>query len=131
MILNHIADCAGLIIERASALNSKVLRHSNLYALDLIAVPERLQERVLEAEEDHVMHRPLAEVMVDAEDVLLVESPEQNPIERLRRGEVVTEGFFNDNASAVGTVCLGQLFHDDPEQCRRDGEVVRWPLRGA
>src|SRR5258705_11374489 len=131
MILNHIADCASLIIERASALNSKVLCHSNLYALDLIAVPERLKERILEAEKDHVMNRPLAEVMVDAEDVLLVESPEQNPIERLRRDKVVPEGFFNDNASALSTVCLGQLFHDEPEQCRRGGEVVRRPLRGA
>ena len=131
MILNHVADCAGLIIERASALNSKVFRHSDLYALDLIAVPERFQNRILEAEEDHVVHRPLAEVMVDAEDVLLVESAEQNLIELLRRGEVVTEGFFNDNASAVGTVCLGQLFHNEPEQRGRDGEVVRRPLRGA
>src|SRR6266550_2157473 len=107
MILNHIADCAGLIIERASALNSKVLRHSNLYALDLIAVPERFQNRILEAEEDHVVHRPLSQVMVDAEDVLLIEGAEQDPIKLLCGGEVVTEGFFNDDASAVGVVCFG------------------------
>src|SRR4029077_10502197 len=131
MILNHIADCAGLIIERASALNSKVLRHSNLYALDLIAVPERFQNRILEADEDHVVHRPFSQVMIDAEDVLLIEGAEKNPIKLLRRDKVVTEGFFNDNASAVGTVCLGQLFHNQPEQRGRDGEVVRRPLRGA
>src|SRR4030095_8042903 len=131
MILNHIADCAGLIIERASALNTKVLRHSNLYALDLIAVPERFQNRILEAEEDHVVHRPFSQVMIDAEDVLLIEGAEQDLIKLLRRGEVVPEGFLNDNASAFGTVCLGQLFHDEPEQCRRDGEVVRRPLCGA
>src|SRR6185436_7959185 len=89
MILNHVANRAGLIVECASALNSEVFRHRDLDALDLIAVPERLKERILEAEKDHVMNRPLAEVMVDAEDVLLVESPEQNPIERLRRDKVV------------------------------------------
>src|SRR4030095_5437522 len=131
MVLNHVANGAGLIIERPPALNPEILCHGDLDALDLIAVPERLKERILEAEKDHVMNRPLAEVMVDAEDVLLVESPEQNPIERLRRDKVVPEGFFNDNASALSTVCLGQLFHDEPKQHGWDGEVVRRPLRGA
>ena len=102
-------------------MNPEILCHGDLDALDLSAVPERLKERILEAEKDHVMNRPLAEVMVDAEDVLLVESPEQNPIKRLRRNKVVTEGFFNDDSSALSTVCLGQLFHDEPKQRRRDG----------
>src|SRR5262249_3632558 len=49
MILNHVADRAGLIIECPAALNAEVFRHRYLYALDLIAVPERLQNRILEA----------------------------------------------------------------------------------
>src|SRR6267142_6421206 len=105
MILDHVTDRAGLIVERSSALNSEVFRHGNLHALDLIAVPERLQQRVLEAEENHIMHRPLAQIMIDAEDVLLVEIAKQNLVKRLRRCEVVTKGFFNDDTSAVGAVC--------------------------
>src|SRR5215470_4172975 len=66
--------------------------------------------------------------MIDAEDVLLVESPEQNPIELLRREQIVTEGFFNDNTSTIGAACLGEPFHDEPEERRRDGKVMRWPL---
>src|SRR4029077_9587014 len=49
VILNHVANRAGLIIERAAALNSEAFRHGYLYALDLIAVPERLQNCILEA----------------------------------------------------------------------------------
>jgi hypothetical protein len=45
--------------------------------------------------------------MVDAKDVLLVESAEQNPIEFLRRVEVVTEGFFNNDASTIGAARVG------------------------
>src|SRR4030095_14819466 len=131
MVLNHVANGAGLIIERPPALNPEILRHGDLDALDLIAVPERLKERVLEAEKHHVMHRSFSQIMIDAEDVLLVEAAEQNPIELLRRGEVVTEGFFNDDTSALGAVRLGQLFHDQLEQRGRDGEIVRRPLRGA
>ena len=41
------------------------------------------------------------------------------------------EGLFDDDAGAVGAARLGQLFHDQPEQHGRDGEVVRRPLRGA
>ena len=68
MILDHVADGAGFIVERAAALDAEILRHRDLHALDVVAVPERLQKRIREAEEDHVMHRALAEVMVDAED---------------------------------------------------------------
>src|SRR5262245_6081003 len=128
MVLNHVADGTGLIIERPTALNPEILRHGDLYALDLIAVPERFEERVLEAEEHHVMHRSFSQIMIDAEDVLLVESAEQNLVERLRRGKVVTEGLFDDDASPVGTIRFGQLFHDKPKQCGRNGEVVRRPL---
>src|SRR4029453_4624027 len=115
VILNHVADRAGLIVERPPALNSEVFRHGYLYALDLIPVPERLQNCILEPQENHVTHRSFPQVMIDAEDVLLVESTEQNPIELLCRNEVVTERFFNDDASTTGAACLGELFHDQPE----------------
>ena len=52
------------------------------------------------------MHRPLAEVMVDAKDRRLVEGAEQNPVEFLGGDAVVTEGFFNDDTSAFGAVRL-------------------------
>ena len=56
------------VVEGAAALDAEVFRHGDLHALDMVAVPERLQERVGEAEEEHVVHRPLAQVVVDAED---------------------------------------------------------------
>src|SRR4029453_6198873 len=77
------------------------------------------------------MHRSLAEVMVDAKDRCLVEGTEQNLVEFLCGGAVVTEGFFNDDASAFSAVRLRQLFHDQTEQRRWDSEVGRRPLCGA
>ena len=107
MILNHVADRAGLIVERPPALNAKRFRHGYLDALDLIPVPEGLQNCILEPQENHVTHRSFPQVMIDAEDVLLVESTEQNPIEFLRREQIVTEGFFNDDTSTIGAACVG------------------------
>ena len=106
MILNHIADGAGLVVECPPALNSEGFRHGYLHALDLIAVPERLQNCVFEAQEDHVPHRSFPQVMIDAEDVLLLESAEQNPIELLRREQIVTEGFFDDDTSTISAARL-------------------------
>src|SRR5262249_6096662 len=73
VILHDVADCSGLIVEGPAPLDAEVLRHGDLHTLDMLAVPDRLQERVGEAEERHVPHRPLAQVVVDAKDVRLVE----------------------------------------------------------
>ena len=106
MILHDVADRARLIIESAPPLDAEVFGHGDLHTLDMVAIPERFQERIGEAEEEHVVHRPLAQVMVDAEDRLLVEGAEQGAVERLRREEIVTERFFNDDASAVACIQL-------------------------
>ena len=68
MVLDHIANGAGLIVESAATLHAEILRHRDLHALDVIAIPEWLHERVGESEDDHVVHRPLAEIVVDAKD---------------------------------------------------------------
>ena len=41
------------------------------------------------------------------------------------------KGFSMMTRASVGAARLGQLFHDQPEQHGRDGEVVRRPLRRA
>ena len=104
----------GLVVERAAALDAEVLRHGDLHALDVVAVPERFQERVGEAEEHHVVHRPLAEVMVDAEDRRLVEGAEQDPVEFLRRGEVAAERLFDDDAAPLVQPALASCSTTSP-----------------
>src|SRR5262249_22492448 len=79
----------------------------------------------------HIMYWPLSQIMIDAEDRLLVESTEQNLVEDLCRGEVPAEGLFNNDARAVGTTRLGQLLHDQPEQYGRDGKVMCRSLGGT
>ena len=40
-----------------------------------VAVPDAFEDRVAEAEDEDVLHRLLAQVMVDAEDLFLLEMP--------------------------------------------------------
>ena len=40
MVLNDVTDRAGLIVEKSATLYPEVLRHGDLNALDIVAVPE-------------------------------------------------------------------------------------------
>src|SRR5262249_34741905 len=75
------------------------------------------------------MHRPLSEVVVDAKDRLLVEPTEQRAVQGLRRSEIAAEGLFDDDPSCLGGARERQLPHHQPEDRRRDGEIMRGPLR--
>src|SRR5262252_3227909 len=98
MVLHDVANRARLIVEDAPPLDPEIFSHRDLHALDMVAVPERLQERIRETEVADVMDRPLPEVMVDAEDRRLRESRQQGLVEPLRRCEIRTEGLFDDDA---------------------------------
>ena len=104
MVLHHVADGADLFVKCAPALDAEILRHRDLHALDVVTVPERFQHRVGKAEEQHVMHRLLAEIMVNAKNRVLVEGLEQDGIECLGRGQVAAERFFNDDPRIVPRV---------------------------
>ena len=84
MILHDVANGAGAVIEGSPALYAEVLGHRDLHALHEMAVPECLQERVRETEEDHVMHGPLPEIMIDTEDRRFIEVLQEDRVEALR-----------------------------------------------
>src|SRR5438094_5153205 len=86
---------------------------------------------VRDVEEEHVVHRPLPEVVVDPEDRCLVEGSEQNPVELPRGSDVVAERLLDDDAAALRTARLDELLDDQFEQHARDSQVVRRPPRVA
>jgi hypothetical protein len=98
MILDDVSDCAGLIVERAAALHAEILGHRDLHAFDVRPVPKRLEHGVREPKIHHVVHRAFSQIMVYAKDVLFGERVEENLIQLLRRGQIVAEGLFNDDA---------------------------------
>src|SRR5262249_33375255 len=97
---------------------------------DVRAIPERLQEPVGEAEEQHVMDRTLPEVVVDPEDRRFVERPEEDTVELPRRGAVVTERFLDDHARPLHRPRLAELVDDQLEERGWTREVVRGPAGG-
>src|SRR5215475_4644480 len=99
MVLDHIANRADLIVEGAAPLHAEVLGHRDLHAADELASPERLEERIGEPEKDHILDGTLAEIMIDAKDMLFIEDAEQDLIELARGCKVPAKRFFEDDAS--------------------------------
>ena len=81
MVLNHVADGARLLVELAPAEDPEGLGHGDLEAGDVAAVPHRLEEGVGEAEDEQVFHRLFAQIVVDAEDLLLGEDAVQRVVQ--------------------------------------------------
>src|SRR5208337_5284516 len=110
MILDDVADRSGLIVEAAAALDAEIFRHRNLHALDVVAVPERLHEGIGEAEDDHIVYRPLPQVMINSENRGFIELPEEDLIQMARGLQIVTERFFDDDAGVGRAAAMRQLF---------------------
>jgi len=71
VVLHHVPDAAGLVVELASTLDAEALGHRDLHALDVVPVPDRLEEGVSEPEDEKVLHRVLPQVVVDPEHSFL------------------------------------------------------------
>ena len=74
VVLDDVANRADFLVEFAAAADTEGLGHRHLHVVHVVAVPDRLEERVREAEEQQVLHRLLAEVVIDAIDGALVEA---------------------------------------------------------
>src|SRR4051812_37083811 len=112
MVLYHVADSAGFIVEGPAALHAKILRHRDLNTLDIIAIPEGLHERICKTKCDHILHRCFSQEVIDAKDRGLRKRRKQNTVEVFRGFEVVSERFLYDDASALAASGCDELLYD-------------------
>ncbi len=95
MVLDHIPEGAGLVIEAGPTLNSQAFSHGNLDALHQIAVPEGLEDGVGEPKDQEILNGFLAQVMVDAVDLGFAEIPVDLLIEDDGGVQVSAERLFH------------------------------------
>ena len=69
VVLHHVAQHAVVVEVGSPVLHAEGLGHGNLDAVDVAAVPVRLEDHVGEAEDHDVLHGFFAEVVVDAVDL--------------------------------------------------------------
>src|SRR5207253_10525955 len=78
-----------------------------------------------EPQRQHVLHGLLAEVVIDAEDLALVEVLLDGAVELTRGCEIAAERLLDDQPRPAGCAAtLAERPDDRSEDDRRDGEVV-------
>ena len=128
MVLNDVARRADGVVVAGPGSDTDVLGHRDLDVVDVALVPQRLEHRVGEPQRQDVLHRLLAQVVVDPEDVIGTHDASHEIIELSGAGAVVPEGLLNDHAAPGLSRLLhepgaGDALGDGGEPPRRDRQV--------
>lgn len=97
--------------------------HGDLHVGDVVLVPLGLEEAVGEAQGDQVLHRLLAQVMVDPVDAAFREEPGDCLVDLAGRLQVMTDGLLQHHPGALGETGGGEVLADAAEHRGRRGEV--------
>ena len=73
MVRHHVAQRAGRVVEAAAMADAELFVDRDLDMVDVIAIPDRLEHAVGEAQHQDVLDGFLAEVMIDPVDLVLVD----------------------------------------------------------
>ena len=127
MVLHHVAQRAGLLVEGPAPLHANRLGGGNLHAVDKVPVPDWLKYPVAKPEDQDVLHRLLAQVVVNAEDLLLVKDRVHVPVQRPRALQVVPKRLLNHHPNrALVRVChlvCAQVLDNRREILRRSRQI--------
>ena len=86
MVLHHIAQRAGDVVELAALFHAQLLGDGDLHGLHKIFVPNRFKEHVAKAQRQHILQAFFAKIMVNAVNLFFFEKPRHTGVDGLRRG---------------------------------------------
>ena len=81
------------VVEAAAVTDAELFVHGDLYVVDMVAIPDRLEHAVGKTQHQDVLHRLLAEVVIDPVDLVLVDELQQFGIQRRADARSVPNGF--------------------------------------
>eukprot|EP00166_Cyanidium_caldarium_P003890 ctg_381.g135 len=129
VILHDVADDTKVVKVAGAPLDAKVLLESDLDGGNVLIVPQRLQEVIGKPQRQHVLYQLLAQVVVDAEGLLLADVLRQVGVQFGERGTVAAERLF-DHHPTPATVAtstgprLGDATGGVQKHRRRHRQVV-------
>ena len=98
---HHVAQRAGGFVKAAAMFDAHGFGGGDLHVIDVMAIPDRLDDAVRETEDHHVLDGLFAEIVIDAVDLVFGEDLLQILVELLGGFEVVAERLFDDDARPV------------------------------
>gem|GEM_PF-6876200 len=125
VVLQHVAHGAGVVVIAATILHAQGFGHGDLDVVDVGGPPDRLEQCIGEAQRHEVLHRLLAQVMVDPVDARFGEHLADGRVDRARRLKRMADGFFQHDACVLtGKAHAFQVGGDGLEQVGRGGQVM-------
>ena len=124
MVLHHVAQSAGVVVEGAALFHSQVFGDGDLDVGDVLAPPQGLEQRIAKPHGKQVLHRRLAQVMVDAEHLPFGQHLPHRLVDGPVGGQVMAQGFFQHHAHVQAIEPHRRdLLHDAREQAGGGGQV--------
>ena len=103
MVLDNVASGTNTVVVAGAPAQADVFSHRDLYVVNVVCVPHRLEDLVGKAQRHDVLHCFLAQVVIDTEDRRLREDGVDNLVELAGRSLIVAKRFLNDD-TAPGTL---------------------------
>ena len=107
MIGHHVAQRAGALVEIGPALDPHSFGGGNLHVVDALAIPERLEDPVGETERQDILHRFLAEKVINAKHLRFVHRSGDLGVKRPCGGKIVPKGLFDHHPAPAAAALLG------------------------
>jgi len=104
VVLHHVPQGAAGLVVPSPLLDADGLGGRDLDAGDVVPVPDRLEDRVREAQDQDVLDGLFTQVVVDAEDLGFLAAALNNPVQGLGAAVVRAKGFLDDNPAAAGVL---------------------------
>ena len=99
MVRHHVAERPGRLVEFAALLDAHRLRHGDLHVIDPVAVPDRFEQPIGEAERHDALDRVLSQKMIDPKDLVLVQRAQDAGVQLARRIQVMAERLLDHDAA--------------------------------
>ena len=82
VVLEHVAEAAGFLVVPAPMLHAQRLGGRDLNVIDVLTIPDRLDDRVGKPKGEDVLDGVLPEIVIDPIDLFLVKGPFDRLAER-------------------------------------------------
>ena len=134
VVLEHVAHRAGTVVVTAPVFHADGFGGGDFHVVDVVPVPERLEQAVGEAQHQQVLHGFFAEVVVDTVNLVFEEVVVDGCVQLARSLRIVAKGLFHDEPFPAVIFAVqavrGETGGDDAVETGRGGKIVEGVATG-
>ena len=130
VILYHITQCSGSFIKPSTLFDTQILYCGNLYIVNVITVPKRLEDAIGKTKSQNVLRSLFTQEMVYTVNLMLLEYGSIDTVQFTGRFQIITERLLDDD-TRMRTVQAGSLKmkRNHTIQRRRCCQIVQHAIR--